>query len=182
VRVVDEAQQRPLLRRLSQEAQDGQGNEKAVVATTRCQAKRSSEGIRLRLRHLLEVTQDRAQELVQGRERERRLRLDTVAGEHSHVGPSLASVLQQCRLPDPRLTADDENAASRLARALEEPADDRALRIPAVQQHLDRRPPPTARAAIWPMRWRIDARHRDDTLTRIQTTTQEDAWRRAATR
>src|SRR4029453_3623564 len=114
------------------------GNRKPGVPPTRCQAQRSSEGIRLRLRHLLEVTQDRAQELVQGRERERRLRLDSGAGQHSHAGPSHARVAPpppgsppQGRLPPPRPPADDETPASRPPRPLEDPADDRALRIPA---------------------------------------------------
>src|SRR4029453_17879014 len=139
---VYEAQQRPLFCRLSQEAQDGQGDEKAVVSSSRCQAPRSPERIRLRPRHLLELLQDRAQELLQGRERERRLRLDSGASKDLHPRGLLARVLQQRRLAAPPPPGDDEDAPSRRARALEEPPDDRALLTPALQQQLDRSPPP----------------------------------------
>ena len=40
---------------------------------------------------------------------------------------------------------------------------------------------PTGSGGHLPMRRRIDARHRNDTLTRIPTTAHEDTWRRAAT-
>jgi hypothetical protein len=61
------------------------------------------------------------------------LGLDAAAAQHSHVRGLLASLLEQRGLADARLAEQDENAAARLARALEEPVHASTLRVPAAE-------------------------------------------------
>ena len=142
LRIIDQAEKRAPLGRLRQQAQDRQGNEKAVVARTRLQAKRPPQGARLRFRKRLEIAKNGPDELVQGGEGKLCLRLDPAAAEHLHPGGSLACIREQSRLTGPRLTADDKHATTRLARTIEKRTDTEAFYVSAVKQRLDRNPPP----------------------------------------
>jgi hypothetical protein len=51
------------------------------------------------------MAQDGSQELVEGGERKLGLGLDPASAEHVHIGCSVASVLEQGGLADPRLAA-----------------------------------------------------------------------------
>ena len=73
-------------------------------------------------------------------ERQLRLRLDAASSEDVHVAGSFARVLEQRRLADPGLAAQDERAARRGTRRLEQRADLSALRIASVEHERHRMP------------------------------------------
>jgi hypothetical protein len=89
--------------------------------------------MRLRFWELADAAEDRPQQLVHGSEWELRLRFDPAAAEHAHVLGLFARILEERRLADARLTADDEHTASRPARSVEKLADQAALRVSAVE-------------------------------------------------
>ena len=74
-----------------------------------------------------------AQQLLQRRERQLGLRLHPARGEHVHVAGSRPRVVEQDRLPDPRLTPQRERAAPRVAGRVEQCADEGALSVPPKQ-------------------------------------------------
>ena len=131
--IVDQAQERLIFRGLGEQAQDRERDEEAVLASPRCQAERSTEGGSLRLRKTLDVLENRADDLVQGGERELRFRFHPGAAEHAHAGGLVARVLQERRLADARLAGDDEDGAARRASTIEKLADTRAFRVSPVQ-------------------------------------------------
>ena len=76
LRVVDDADQRPLLRRVGQQAQDRQPDEEPVRRVAVAQAERRAERIALRAGQALEPVHERRAQLLQPGERELHLRLD----------------------------------------------------------------------------------------------------------
>jgi hypothetical protein len=72
---------------------------------------------------------------VQGGKGKLGLRLDPATAEHPHSGRPLARILEQSRLTDPRLTADDKHAAARLARAIKKRTDAGAFCVSAIKRH-----------------------------------------------
>lgn len=134
LRVVDQAQQRTLSRCVREQAQDCQRDEKSLLASASRQAERSAERVGLRIREPAHVSHRREQELVRRGERELRLRRDADTAQNEHVTSLLACVLEQRRLADSRVAANDESAAARSAGAVQELADPDLLRI-AAEQH-----------------------------------------------
>ncbi len=131
--IVDQAQERLIFRGLGEQAQDCERDEEAVLASPGCQAERSAEGGRLRLRKALYVPENRPDDLVQSGERELRLRFHPGAAEHAHVAGLVARVLQERRLADARLAGDDQDGAARRASAIEKLADPRPFRVSPIQ-------------------------------------------------
>lgn len=111
VRVVHDAEQRLLLRCLGEQAQRRKRDEEAVVAHARCQAKRSTQGRRLRLRKILHEAKHRTDDLMQRREGQVRFRLDSTTAKDVHVAGLLARVFQEGRFADAGLARDDQGAA-----------------------------------------------------------------------
>ena len=70
LRVIDEAQQRPLRRDLGQQAERGQADQEAVGSRTRRQAQRHTQGRLLRLRKSAQPAEHRRAQLMQSRERQ----------------------------------------------------------------------------------------------------------------
>ena len=107
MRIVDQAKQWTSLRCLRQQAQDRERDQKPVIPSAHTQTKRSTESPRLRAGKLLEVTEDRPQELMQRRERKLGFRLDPDAPEQLHLRHAHTRVLEQRRLAHTSLAADD---------------------------------------------------------------------------
>ena len=82
------------------------------------------------------MAQDRPNDLLQGGEREMRLRLDAGAAQNDHVAGLVARVLQECRLADARLAGEDQHCAVRRSSAGEELADTGALRVSPVEHRV----------------------------------------------
>jgi len=101
-----------------------------------CEAECTAQGSSLGDRQLVDLAQCRSEQLVQRRKRELRLGLDTAGAQQVHVGGALSGVLEQRRLPDARVAAQDERAASGGACGLEQAADRVALIIPPVEHEL----------------------------------------------
>ena len=76
LRVVDEADQRPLLGHVGQQAEDGQADEEPIRGIAVAQTERGAERFALRAGKALHAIQGRRAELMQPRERELHLRLD----------------------------------------------------------------------------------------------------------
>ncbi len=75
----------------------------------------------------------RADDLVQGGERELRLGFHPGAVEHAHVAGLVTRVLEERRLADTRLAGNDEDAAARRTSAIEKLADPRPFRVSPIQ-------------------------------------------------
>src|SRR5262249_13493140 len=133
VRVVDEAQDRPLFGELGQDRQAGREDEKALLPSPRFQADSGPERGRLRAGKPVDVSEGGPQQLVERGEGELGLRLDAARGQDVHVGGAVASVLQQRRLAHAGLAAQDEAAATRSTSGAEQLADHGALGIPPVE-------------------------------------------------
>ena len=127
LRVVHEAQHRSLLREFGQEGEARDGDEEPVLTTSLGQPERSPERHRLRPREAIEQRQPGTDQLVQAGERQLGLRLDAARREHVHPGGALARVLEQRRLAETRVTAQDERAAPGGARRLEQRTETGAL-------------------------------------------------------
>jgi hypothetical protein len=95
VRIVDEAQDRPLLGGVGEQAQSCQRDEEAIVASSGREAERSAKGSGLRWRKVLDVAEDRPDDLVQGREGQMRLRFHSGAAEHAQIARLVARVVQE---------------------------------------------------------------------------------------
>ncbi len=92
MRVVDEAEHRSLPRDLRQQRKGGHRDQEPVRRLPRLQPERDTQGPRLWFGQLLRPVQNRAQEAVQGREGEHRLRLDPYGAQHAHAVRPLGGV------------------------------------------------------------------------------------------
>jgi hypothetical protein len=119
--VVDQAQQRLLGPDLGQQAQRGEGDEEAVGSRTEGQAERDAEGGLLRLGKLREAAEQRRAELVQCRERQLHLGLDSGDAGDPEPRRLPSAVLQDGRLADAGLAANDEDRALASPDILQQP-------------------------------------------------------------
>ena len=133
VRVVDEAQHRPLLGQLGEQRQAAGVDEEALLAAAVGEPERGAERRRLRRRQPVEISEPGPQQLVQRRERELGLGLHPARVEHVHVARAGARVVEQDRLADARLAAQRQRAAPRVAGRVEQCADEGALSVPPKQ-------------------------------------------------
>jgi hypothetical protein len=137
LRVVDEAQQRPLGGHLGQEAKRGQADQETVRSRARGQAQRDTQGRPLRLRKSLQPPEHRRAELVQARERQLHLGLHAGDPRHPEAGRLARAMVQQRRLADPSLPPHDQDRALAAADVLQQPIE-RSTLVDAAQKH--RRP------------------------------------------
>jgi hypothetical protein len=101
VRVVDEAQDRPVLGELGQQRETGGVDEEALLAGAVGQAERRLERGGLRRRQPVEVAQRRPQQLVQRGERQLGLGFHPARGQHVHVARALRASSSSTVLPTP---------------------------------------------------------------------------------
>jgi hypothetical protein len=125
--IVDETQQRPLRGNLGQEAERRQGDQEAVGSGTRRQAERDAESGLLRLWELAEPAEHRRAELMQSRERQLHLGLDPGDPRDPEAGRLTRAVVQQGRLADTCLPADDQDRTLAAAHVLQQPVELLAL-------------------------------------------------------
>jgi hypothetical protein len=136
LRVIDDADQRAVLRRVRQQAQDRQAHEEPVRRTAIAYAERRPERLALRTREPVQPVHERRAQLLQPRVRELHLRLDAGRPRDRAARRVLRQVLQQRALADAGLAAQHERPARACAHARHELIQRRALVAPAEQ------PPP----------------------------------------
>ena len=110
LRVVDDTEQRTLLRGLREQGQERQPDEKPIRHWSVAQAERDLEGVTLWRRESLHGLEQRCAQLVQGRERELHLGFDARSAKRPHLRCRFHGVVQKRRLPDPGLAVKDERA------------------------------------------------------------------------
>ena len=129
--VVGDHQDRAASGGIREQREGRQGDEERVFGRSLDQSERHTERRVLRLRQRLEPGEDRPEQKVKAGERQICLRPDTGRREHSHLrGPGqLDSPLQQRRLADPGVAADQERPAAG-RRLGDEAGDDPQLLVP----------------------------------------------------
>jgi hypothetical protein len=132
--VVDEARQRALARHLGEQAERGERDQEAVGRRTRGEPERHAQRGLLRLVERVQPVEHRRAQLVQPRERELHLGLDSRDARDPEAGGLLGAVLQQGGLADARLAVQHEHAAVAAADALQQLVEEPPLGGSA-QQH-----------------------------------------------
>ena len=117
MRVVNEAEDGPVFCELGEEREASCEDEKALVPSALLETEGGSDRRGLRLRQSFHVAERGTKKLVQAGERQLRLRLDPASSEDAHVAGSLPRILEQRRLADPGLSAQNERAAPRSTRS-----------------------------------------------------------------
>ncbi len=135
LRVVDQADQRPLLGRLGEQAQHGQADQEAIGRRRRAAARTPSAARRAAAPgSRSQPVEHRRAQLVQPGERELHLRLARPRpARRGQPGARSASVLQQRRLADARLAAQHQHRALARPGALQQPVEHVALAAAAAQ-------------------------------------------------
>jgi hypothetical protein len=121
LRVIDQANQRPFLCHLRQQAQNGQTDQEPVRYRPGTDGESGPQGIALRDRESLQAIQHRRAQLVQRGERQLHLRLDTGGAPHAAFRRLPGQVLQQRCLADTRFAMHDQCPALTCANSLNEP-------------------------------------------------------------
>ena len=112
LRVVDHTEEAVAGRHLRDKSEHGDRDQKGVVVATRGEAERRAERCGLWPRQRVELVKYGIEQLVQRGERQGHLRLDTSPAKHPQPGRVFGCVLQQRRLPDTRLPADNQRGAA----------------------------------------------------------------------
>jgi hypothetical protein len=139
LRIVDQADQRPIPGHLGQQAQDREADEEAIGRIAAAQAERGAQCIALGTRQALESIHDRPAQLVQAGEGQLHLRLRARRAHHLAAGGLGIQVRQQRRLADARLAPHHEHPALAPAHRVEQAIQHDAL-IASAEQQLNRRP------------------------------------------
>ena len=129
--VVDDTYERPVVRSPRKEVEDRQTDEESVRGVPGNQPERRSQSGALWLWKPLEIVEERHAQLVETAVRNLHLRLDSRDTGHPAAGRVLHHVLEQRRLADPSLAAQDEGAARSGARRHDEPVQRLALGVAA---------------------------------------------------
>ena len=137
LRVINHTHKRLLLGHLRQQAQHRQPDQKPIRRVPRPQPERHAQRVLLRGRKPVQPIEHRRAQLLQGRERELHLRLDTDRPHDPEPRRGPDRGLQQRRLADPRLAAHHQHPALPTTHRLKQPIQRLALAAPAVQ-HLRR--------------------------------------------
>jgi hypothetical protein len=103
LRVIDQAQQRPVLRRLRQQSQHRQPDQEPVRRTPGAHPERDPQRVALRGRQALQPVQQRRAQLMQAGEGQLHLRFHPGGPGHPHIRRRPDHVLQQRGLAHPRL-------------------------------------------------------------------------------
>ncbi len=109
--VIDDAHQRPFPGHLGQQAQGRQADQKPVRWRPGTEAERDPQRVALRRRQTLQAVQHGRAQLVQHRERQLHLRLDTHRARHPAAGRLPGQVLQERGLAHPGLAPHHETTA-----------------------------------------------------------------------
>ena len=136
LRVINNSQQRALLGRLGQQAEDRQSNQERTrrrVGGTPSQSKRDAKRLVLRLREAPHKLKERGAQLLNRRERELHLRLDPGRPRDPKPPPSLDRVLKQRGLADARVAMHHQHAATTAAHTVHQPVEHLPLALPAEQ-------------------------------------------------
>src|SRR4051812_43154126 len=135
VRVIDEEQERPLLRGRAEQGEgrcpDGETRRPFGLRYPKCRRQR----LCLRSLEPVDFTQDRAANLEQPRKRKLSLRLHAPRTQNAKTRSARCRVVQECRLPDPRLPDQHQRAAQPVARAGDERVNPVLLIPPGYQRH-----------------------------------------------
>jgi hypothetical protein len=115
LRIVDDADQRPFLGRVGQEAQGRQPDHEPIRRRPGAEAERRAQRVALRARQVLQPSQDRRAQRVQAGECELHLRLDARRPGDPASLRGCRQMPQQGGLADSRLAPEDQHTA--LARA-----------------------------------------------------------------
>jgi hypothetical protein len=103
LRVVHDAEQRAMLGGFRYETQRGEANQESVRRRSCCQAEDDPKRVSLGNGQPIEPAEQRRAQLMQAREGQLHLGLDTRRSCDAQVGNGIDETLQQCRLPDPGL-------------------------------------------------------------------------------
>jgi hypothetical protein len=133
LRVVDDAEERTLLCRPRKQRQDRQPDEESIRRRPCGPAERDLECAALWRRELLHGFEQRRTQLVQGRERELHLRLDTRGVQDPHVCRRGNGIVQERCLPDPGLTVNQQCATLAGAERGDDVIEQGALRTTPLQ-------------------------------------------------
>ena len=133
LRVIHHANQRPICRGLRQHAQHSQADQEPVRHRAIVQPEGDPKRLTLRRRQSFKLIENGRAQLVQRRERELHLRLDSRDADDPGICSLPCQVLQQRRLTHPRLAADHQATALTPAESLEEGIQFAALRGAANQ-------------------------------------------------
>ena len=110
LRVIHDAEQRPLLRGLGQEPQHRQSDEERIRRSPAARPKAMAQRVALGLRQVLHELEDRRAQLLQRRERQLHLRLDAGGPHDAELRRRLDRPLEQGGLADARLSVHDRDA------------------------------------------------------------------------
>ena len=127
LRIVDQAQQRLVRGHVGQQAQNGQADMETIRRAAQPQAERDAESLALRDGQLVEAAQHPPAQLVQRREGQLHLRLDTLRPCHLEVLRGIGRVTQQRGLADARLAAHHQRPAVPRPDVREQPVEGPAL-------------------------------------------------------
>jgi hypothetical protein len=128
LRVVHYAKQRLVGTDVRQQRQDGETKEEEVWGDPGTQAERRLYRVPLWGRQQVQPIEEWRAQLMQSGERELHLRLDSSRPCYANIYRSCGDVLQERRLADTGLTAENENAALAAPKRIEEPVEGGALR------------------------------------------------------
>ena len=98
---------------------------------------RDAQRMPLRLRQRAHAVEDRAEQAVQGRVGERRLRLQTLCAQHTYPGRGRHDLRQECGLPDAGFSQDHDAAGRPAASGVEERGQPRPLGL-SPMQHVEK--------------------------------------------
>jgi hypothetical protein len=112
LRVIDQADQRTLLRDLRQQTQNRQRNQEAVWSAALRQPERHLQRVSLRSREELQATEHGRAQLMNAGERKLHLGLDARRARDATSGGALEHVIEQRGLADAGLAAQDKHGAA----------------------------------------------------------------------
>ena len=127
LRVVHDAQQRPLLRHLRQHGERGQRDQEAVGGIAGRETEGDAQRDLLRLGKRVEPLEHRSAELMQPREGQLHLGLDTRDPRNATAGRLASEYCSSAVLPTPGLAPDDQDRALTATQVLQQPPEQRAL-------------------------------------------------------
>jgi hypothetical protein len=147
--VIDDADQRMLLRRVGQQAEQGQSDQKSIWLRARAQPERGRHGVTLWRRQPSATVQQSRAQLMQAGERELHLPFGPKCAQDPASLGALDGVLQERRFADSVLAAEHQHRGLPQPRFCQQPIEPRALG-PAAHQRSRRVPKgershPTAR-------------------------------------
>ena len=131
--VVDQTYERPVLRRLGQQPEDGQSDQERVRRRRRPESKRDAKRFLLGLREAVHQFEERRAQLLSCRKWKLHLGLDPERPGDPKLMPDLDHVLEQRGLANTRFAMHHQHTTAPAERAIQEPVEHLALTIPSKQ-------------------------------------------------